>query len=198
MRSLRLLILPLLGLLMVAVSACTDLTGTQGGSYVTGDGQITVWPTAERGEPVDLKGDTLDGGTYDSVADRGKPVVVNVWWSNCGPCRTEMPLLADAAADLGDTASFIGINTRDNSADNGLAFERSIGVDYPSIFSPDGQALLAIKKLPRAVPATVILDAEGRMAAAIAGEIPTKLTLTQLVQCIADGAADQQCKVSGT
>lgn len=192
----RRLLLPLLGLVL-AVSACTDLAGTSGGSYVTGDGQITVWPVAERGEPVTLTGDTLDGASYDSTTALGKPVVVNVWWSNCGPCRKEMPLIASAAADLGDRAAFVGVNTRDNSAQNGIAFERSMGVEYPSIYSPDGKALLAIPKLPRSLPSTVILDAEGRMAAAISGEIPTKLTLTALVECIADGAADQQCKVSG-
>ncbi|UDY23888.1 TlpA disulfide reductase family protein [Nocardioides sp. Kera G14] len=194
MQSRRLLVVPLLAILAL-VAGCSDLSGTQGGAYVTGDGQIKVWPTAKRGEPVDLTGDTLDGGTWSAKDNRGKPVVVNVWWSNCGPCRKEMPMLQAAAADLEGKATFIGVNTRDNSADNGISFERSIGVSYPSLYSPDGAALLALPGLPRALPSTVVLDADGRIAATVSGQLPSKLTLTELVGCIADDQASDDCKV---
>ncbi len=190
------LVVALLG--VVGLSAgCSDLQGTSGKAYITGDGQISVWPDAERGKAVALEGTTLDGGTWSLADAGGKPVVVNVWWSNCGPCRTEMPMLQAAAKELTGTATFVGINTRDSSADNGLAFERSIGVSYPSIYSPDGKVLLALKGLPRALPSTVVLDAQGRIAATISGAIPSKLTLTELVKCVASGDASQKCKVSG-
>lgn len=179
------------------LSACSDITGTSGGAYVTANGQVTVWPEAERGEPVNLAGTTLDGGSWSMAEANGQPVVVNVWWSNCGPCRIEMPMLEEAAQELKGDVTFVGINTRDNSAANGLSFERSAGVSYPSIYSPDGKALLALERLPRALPSTVVLDAEGRMAAAIAGQLPSKLTLTQLVECIASGDAESQCNVTG-
>lgn len=184
----------------VSAAGCSDLSSTSGGAYVTGDGQITVWPAADRGDALRLSGETLDGGTWSMDQAGGKPVVVNVWWSNCGPCRTEMPMLQAAEEELAGAAVFVGINTRDNSADNGLAFERSIGVTYPSIYSPDGKALLAIPRLPRALPSTVVLDAQGRMAAAVSGQLPSKLTLTQLVECIADTSGTDhsgQCKVTG-
>lgn len=195
MSRLRLLLLPLVVLML---ASCSRVAGTQGGAYVTGDGQISVWAADKRGEPVHLTGDTLDGGTWSSQDALGKPVVVNVWWSQCGPCRKEMPMLQSAAAEFAGKVTFVGVNTRDNSADNGLAFERSIGVSYPSIYSPDGQALLALPGLPAsAMPATVILDAEGRIAASVPGQLPSKLTLTQLVQCVVDGAARDKCTVSG-
>lgn len=190
------LVAVLLALGFVA-SACSDVDGTQGKAYLTGNGQIAVWAEAERAKPVPLRGDTLDGGTWDIADALGKPVVVNVWWSNCGPCRKEMPMLQAAADELKDEVTFVGVNTRDNSAANGIAFERSLGVTYPSIYSPDGEALLALKGLPRALPATVVLDDQGRVAATVSGELPSKLTLTQLVQCIVDGDAEDNCNVTG-
>jgi thiol-disulfide isomerase/thioredoxin len=119
-------------------------------------------------------------------------VVVNTWWSGCTPCRTEMPMLVEAAEELSDDAAFVGINIRDPSAAQGQAFERSLDIAYPSLYEPDGKALLAFSgkiSLGR-IPTTAILDREGRVAAVIAGEIPSKLTLTEVVEDIAAEPAD--------
>ena len=65
-------------------------------------------------------------------------------------------MLQAAYEELGDDVAFVGINTRDASAAQGLAFERHYGVEYPSVYSPDGAAVLALKGslAPRAIPAT--------------------------------------------
>ncbi|GAB7005885.1 hypothetical protein JCM18899A_33580 [Nocardioides sp. AN3] len=185
---------PVLLLLALVVSGCQSLSGTNAGGYITGDGQVTTWAPKDRGAPVELSGTTLDGKKLNLADYRGKPVVVNIWWSGCGPCRTEMPLLQQASDDLAGKATFVGINTRDNSADNGLAFERSVGATYPSFYAPDGRALLAFHSVPRPTPSTVILDPEGRMSATISGAVPSKLTLTDLVDCAASASA-AHCEV---
>lgn len=187
-------LLPLLLLLSLLATGCSGLSGTNSGGYITGDGETTAWAPADRGTPIELAGTTLDGRSVDLAAYRGKPVVVNVWWSGCGPCRTEMPLLQQASSELAGKAAFLGINTRDGSAENGLAFERSVGATYPSIYAPDGRALLAFPGLPRPLPSTVVLDAQGRISATISGPIPSKLTLTQLVDCAASDSA-KHCEV---
>jgi thiol-disulfide isomerase/thioredoxin len=191
-RSLALLLLALL--LSLATAGCHGLSGTNSGGYITGDGATTAWAPADRGKPIELTGTTLDGKPVDLAAYRGKPVVVNVWWSGCGPCRTEMPLLQQASRDLAGKAAFLGVNTRDNSADNGLAFERSVGATYPSIYAPDGRALLAFPGLPRSLPSTVVLDEQGRISAMISGPIPSKLTIRELVGCAGSGATEH-CRV---
>lgn len=189
MRRLALPLL-LLALLLPAAAGCSSLSGTNQGGYITGDGTTTLWGPDHRGTPVELTGRTLDGQSVDLADLRGKVAVVNVWWSGCGPCRAEMPLLQQASTELAGKAAFLGINTRDGSAENGLAFERSIGATYPSIYAPDGRALLAFPGLPRSLPSTVILDAQGRVSAMIAGPIPSKLQLTELVDCAASDTAE--------
>ena len=185
-RALTLVVVALLG----ALAGCSGLSATNEGSYISGDGQVVEYPAAHRGEPVELTGRTLTGEDYDLASTRGKVTVVNIWWSLCGPCRSEMPMLQQAADELAGKAAFLGINSRDNSADLGLAFERDLGVTYPSLYSPDGRALLAFhRKLPAALPVTVVLDAEGRIAALVNGPVPSKQTLVDVVECAADATA---------
>lgn len=178
--------------LLPALSGCGVLDGAEGTGdkgFVSGDGRITQVPVADRGEPVELSGSDLDGAALDLADLRGAPVVVNVWGSWCAPCRTEAPLLVDAAEELEGDAAFVGINIRDASPAQGQRFERTFEVPYPSVFSPNGDALLAFagSLTPNAVPSTVVLDAEGRVAATILGEVPSALTLVDLVEEVAAG-----------
>ncbi len=55
---------------------------------------------------------------------------------------------------------------------------------YPSFFDPSGLTLLAFHGTlnPSAIPSTVVLDAQGRVAASILGEVPSRRTLVQLVE----------------
>lgn len=186
-RALRRALVPAgTAVLLGALVGCSGLEGTNENGYISGDGQTVEYPVADRGEPVELRGETLTGEELDLASTRGKVTVVNVWWSGCGPCRSEMPMLQQASEELAGTAAFVGINTRDHSAANGLAFERDLGVRYPSIYAPDGRALLAFDGVPRALPSTLVLDAEGRVAAKISGEIPSKQTIVDVVECAAD------------
>jgi len=165
------------GLLPVAVlAACTPelgATGTDTGNqqgYVGGDGAFRALAPAERGDPVVLSGETTHGDTADVAAWRGRVVVLNVWYADCAPCRTEAPDLAAIAADSPDV-QFLGINTEDR-LDRARTFEQKFAIPYPSLLDAEsGQAVLALRGTipPQAVPSTVILDTEGRPAARIVG-----------------------------
>jgi len=174
-------------------TACTDANGTNGKDYVAGDGVVIEIPADERGKPVELSGRTLTGEQVDLADRRGSVVVVNVWWAGCPPCRKEAPLLVDASDELPGGGTILGINIRDSSKDNALAFERGFGVTYPSIYDPGSSLLLNFPTPfnPRDMPSTVVLDREGRVAALIRGEIPSKLTLIDLAEKAAeDGQSD--------
>ena len=70
-----------------------------------GDGRITELDAGKRADPVSLEGEDLDGEDVSIEDLRGKVVVVNVWWSNCPPCRKEAPELVEVAdATTGPTS----------------------------------------------------------------------------------------------
>jgi thiol-disulfide isomerase/thioredoxin len=170
---------------LVALSGCTSLRGTNDGGYIPGEGGVTEIALDNREKAVDLEAETVDDGDLDLADLRGEVVVVNVWWSGCAPCRVEMPMLVEASEEL--DAKFVGINTRDLSLEAVRAFEKSAGVTYPSYFDPGGETLLAFgpRYSPRAMPTTLVLDRQGRVAAVISGAIPSKTTLADLVEEIA-------------
>ena len=180
-------VVALLALLALVAAGCSSLEGTGDKGYISGDGQITAIDAVDRGEPISLSGEDLEGNPLSLDDLRGRVVVVNYWWSACPPCRVEQPGLNDAATELGDDAAFVGINIRDLSADNGKAYVRKFDVPYPSVYDPSGKALLAFSGVlsRNAIPSTLVLDKEGRVAATVIGSVPGTRTIPDLVADIA-------------
>jgi len=172
----------------VLLAGCSDLSGTGGKGYITSDGTVTEIAPGDRGDRIELTGEDLSGEPLALAPLRGKPVVVNVWWSACPPCIVEQPHLNEVADDLGDRASFVGVNIRDASAENAQAYVRGQDVAYPSFYSPDGRALLPFSGElgPRDIPSTLVLDRDGRIAAVVRGAIPSKQTLVSVVEKVLD------------
>lgn len=164
----------------------TDLGGESGGGgnvgYTVGDGTVTIVDEDQRQPAPVLEGPDLDGDSTLSTADyQGKPIVINVWGSWCAPCRAEAPELVEAAKQLGDDVQFLGLNTRDLTEAPARAFVRGFEIPYPNIFDPDGTLLLGFGQLPpKAIPSTIVIDAQGRVAARVIGEVDAK-TLVALV-----------------
>lgn len=182
--------------LLTSIATGAALSGCSGGfegsgdqGYVSGDGQVATYAVDQRADQVDLSGDDLDGKPLDVANYRGKVVVLVVWGSWCGPCRAEADDVVQAARQTADVAQFVGINIRDNSTADARGFVRTYDVPYPSLYDPDGTSLVRFPGAlgPNSIPGFAVLDAEGRVAATINGELPSVLTLTQLVRDAADG-----------
>ena len=172
-------------MLSVVAAGCGGGVSTGDKGFVDSAGLITRLPADQRKKPGEVSGTTLTGAPLSLDRYAGKVVVLNVWGSWCSPCRKEARLLAGAARELqADGVAFVGVNTKDSSPDQGLAFERRYGVPYPSFFDPSGRTLLAFRGslIPSAIPSTVVLDPQGRVAASILGAVPSQQTLVDLVQ----------------
>lgn len=158
------------------------------GGFVGGDGSLTRVPADQRVAAPRVTGELLGGGTFDSAGEAGRVLVYNVWGSWCAPCRKEAPALQQAAAATSEVATFVGINTRDLDPAPAEAFVRAFGITYPSVYDPEGRQLLAFgdQLPPSAIPSTLVVDADGRVAARVLGET-TAATLTGLVQDVAAG-----------
>lgn len=173
---------------VLALAGCGSGGGTAPAraGFVAGDGTITVIEPDRRGQPIDLAGTTLEGQRLDVATFRGAPVVLNVWGSWCGPCRKEAPDLEAAHQQLqARGVSFLGINTREEDPAQALAFQRSFEVTYPSLADQGGTLLLSLRGAvaPNAIPTTVVLDDQGRIAARITGAT-TRTTLVDVVESV--------------
>ena len=180
------------GVLLVVLAGCTT-TGADEGTrsagqegYVGVRGNLTQIAPADRVLLPAVSGTGLDGEPLSTEDFRGKVLVVNVWGSWCAPCRAEAPALQRASEATRDRAQFLGITTRDNDPAQARAFVRAFGIGYPSIYDPDGKALLVFAGTlpPSAIPSTLIIDEQGRLAARVLGEI-SELTLVTMIDEVA-------------
>lgn len=167
------------------LTACSDDVGSSGDAgFVSGKGVITRLAVDDRKEPGEVAGETLEGEPISLEDFEGKTVVVNVWGSWCAPCRAEAPDLVAASEELAaDDVEFLGINSRDLDRAAAQAFQRRFEVPYPSIYDQQGKTLLAFRGTlsPNAIPSTVVIDDQGRVAASVIGEV-SKSTLVGLVE----------------
>lgn len=185
MTSLRAVPLALGLACVLALAGCSNDVGSSGNQgYVAGKGIITSVKAADRKQPGEVSGRTLDGEKVSLADFRGKVVVVNVWGSWCGPCRAEAPMLARASRELaGKGVVFLGIDSRDPSKDAAKAFVRRFDIPYASLYDQQGATLLAFRGTltPNSVPSTVVVDPQGRVAGSVLGNL-SRTTLDDLVE----------------
>jgi len=142
-----------------------------GSGFRAGDGTATLLGKDDRRPAPNLRGTTLNGAALDVADLRGSVVVLNVWGSWCAPCKKEQPDLQRAADALAaEGVRFVGINVRDRTTGNALAHNRRFAVTYPSLFDPSARLVARFRDLPpSAIPTTVVLDRDGRVAARVLG-----------------------------
>jgi thiol-disulfide isomerase/thioredoxin len=177
---------------LAVVTACSDGQVQRSDSaaqtrYIEGSGVVTIVPPDERLPAPAFSGPLLgDTGEFDLAEAKGDIVVLNVWASWCPPCRSEAPALQAVSTELADqNVQFVGVNIRDNETD-ALAFEQEFGLTYPSVVDTSGALLLAFRDTlpPSAIPSTLVIDRNGRLAARVLDEV-TERSLRDLVTDIA-------------
>lgn len=159
-----------LRLALALAAAFGVVTGCSGHKSPSSGGTVQVFPADARVPAPTIEGESLSGDVINVRDFAGDVVVLNIWGSWCGPCRTEQAKL-NAVYDEQHSqgVEFLGIDIRDDQA-AARAFVRTHDVRYPSIVDePDATALRFDPRLPADPPVTVILDRAGRVAAKILG-----------------------------
>ncbi|MEV8267189.1 TlpA disulfide reductase family protein [Microbacterium sp. NPDC076911] len=154
--------------------------------FIAADGfRVVEIPEEERTEPVEFDAVLDNGETVTSDDYLGEVLVVNFWYAACAPCRLEAPELEAAHQEfIDDEVEFLGVNLYDG-AEQSQAFADTYGITYPSALTTvDGSIKLAFAgKTPlNAVPVTLVLDQEGRVAVRIIGVVESASILETLVR----------------
>lgn len=177
-------------MVLLMVAGCTGGAagdGSGGGQgFVSGDGSAQVISQGDRIELGEVSGTTLEGESLSMDDFAGDVIVMNVWGSWCAPCRAEAPALQQVSTDFQKKGvQFVGINTRDQEA-AAIAFEKNFGITYPSLVDKSGELQLAFRdSLPaNSIPATLVIDRDGQVAARVLGAT-TYSQLTDLVDQVA-------------
>ena len=125
---------------------------------------------------------SLDGQTMSLRDLAGTPMVVNMWFSSCVPCKKELPDFAEVDAETGDAVRFVGLNLQD-TPQRAEQFARDAGVGYEILLDPEQESAL---ELDVAVfPSTLFVDASGRIVELHQGA----LTADELREQIAESLA---------
>ncbi|UJP41855.1 TlpA family protein disulfide reductase [Cellulomonas palmilytica] len=178
----------LVGVLAACGPAQQQTGDTTDDGYVSGDGSTKTWAAGDRKGPVELAGTDYEGTEQDVASWRGDVVVLNTWYAACPPCRAEAPDLVAFATDYADAGvRVLGLNSTDE-AGAAQAFQRTFEVPYPSLEDTSGQAVLALQGVVplNAVPTTVVLDREGKVAARVVGLLDASTLRTVVDDLLAE------------
>jgi peroxiredoxin len=184
----------LLGALLLA-AGCT--TGEGSAVDVNNGGQFRfeagtpfgeVIPEGDRATAPEFRGDLLGGGEFDSTELTGDIAVLNFWGSWCAPCRVETPEFQQVYAEVRDEGvQFVGLNVKDPEQ-LAQAFVDTKGIEFPSVYDPRGEVALAFRDYPaNAVPSTIVLDREYRVAAVYTSQVSQEDLRTVVDQLLEEG-----------
>jgi thiol-disulfide isomerase/thioredoxin len=111
----------------------------------------------------------MNGGKVELAKFAGKPLIINLWATWCGPCRLEMPQLVGFAAKFRDRGlTIIGVSV-DDAPDAIRAFAAEYKVTYPMLVGLGQDAFLKSVGYEGNVPMSILIRADGTVSDRIVG-----------------------------
>ncbi|HUN65981.1 MAG TPA: TlpA disulfide reductase family protein [Bacteroidota bacterium] len=143
---------------------------------------LSVTPRPPKAADFSWKDSSGATVTFDKF--RGKVTLINFWATWCGPCKKELPDLVSLSQELAPQGvKFIGVSVdrAPNVADMVRSFCSEHGITYQVLLSNDDME--AAFGNPRAIPTTVLVDADGNIAKTIVG-LQTKEQYAQAIAAL--------------
>ncbi|RUP39519.1 MAG: TlpA family protein disulfide reductase [Gordonia sp. (in: high G+C Gram-positive bacteria)] len=135
-----------------ALRGCPDTGGAVGPNSVLNGVMVTCLAD---GRQIDI-----------GVATAGRPLVVNIWATWCGPCRRELPVLDAFAARAGDSVTVLAAHDKQGAdAYLALALLAEVDVHVPTVLDQTGAMARALG-VRQVLPSTVFVRADGTVAGA--------------------------------
>ena len=126
--------------------------------------QGALWTTEVDREQVDLSGTlkTLDGQDVTLMdLQEDKVMFLNIWAAWCGPCREEMPSMASLYHKFSDKDfTMVAVSDEDTPSVREFLQEQP----YPFTVLTDPENILGDRFGVYAIPTTLIVDSQGRLA----------------------------------
>jgi thiol-disulfide isomerase/thioredoxin len=113
--------------------------------------------------------DEMTGTRVDLAKYAGKPLIINLWATWCGPCRLEMPQLQELADKYRDRGlSIIGVSV-DDTPEQIRAAAAQDKISYPLLVGLDHDAFLSSLGYEDVLPYSVLIGADGMIVDRITG-----------------------------
>ena len=150
-------------------------------AYVEKSGKKTVQKKSSVKKAKTLKvmsSATKDFYVYDTNGNKlsfsayhGKPVIINIWATWCGPCVRELPGFDNLYKEYGDKVKFFMVNCEEKeSEDYVMEFANENGYTFPIYFDYD----YSVSRLFSTgyIPVTVAIKADGEVIYFDSGSLP--------------------------
>lgn len=172
-------------LIVLAVAAAAAVAGLYAGQSMQRPANVPDGVAADAARRL-LATQLPDAdGRMHALSDwRGSVLVANFWATWCPPCIKEIPEFAEVSQHYGDApVQFVGLSI--DSADKVRDFRSRFDVPYPLLIGTSETLALAeaFGNSARALPFTVILDREGRVADVTLGTLSAD-ELTQRIEAL--------------
>ena len=183
----------------VAVSVAVSACGAEGAGERVRPSSPTVAPESGPtvATPIDIEACPESGAPLDRVDGlpalelpclgpgdpvqlaglEGRPRLVNIWASWCGPCRDEMPWLQRAHAS--GAVDVLGVDAEDR-AEYAAALISDLHITFPSVFDPANELARELRIVSK--PTTLLVSAEGEVVYVHPGPFASYADLRRALQ----------------
>lgn len=138
---------------------------------------VAAWPACNRNaaDPdaamvnLDFVLKDTAGADVHLASFKGKPLLINMWATWCGPCKAEVPWFSELAEKYKDRGfTVVGIST-DDTAEQIKAFAAEYGANYPLLVGKDRPDVAKAFDAESVLPVSWLIRADGTVHTKVAG-----------------------------